>query len=326
MRSTKRLIAKLVFVAVFAVIAPVHAGPYPDRPIRMVVPFPAGGMTDILARMLSERLLMSLGRPVIIDNRGGAGGILGVDIASKAPADGYTLVLGTAGTHAVNTTLYTNLPYNPARDFDPIVPIAYVPNVLVVSTQSRFTSLADLVAGARRAPGSVTYGTTGIGASPQLSAEVLKELARIDALEVTYRGGAPALLAVMGGEVDFIFDAIATSLPGIRDGRLRALGVSGARRSSALPDVPAIAELGYANFDVVAWYGLFAPSGTPPEILDRLNESVNSMLGDAAVRERLRSMGAEVMGGSRAAFRQFHAAEIERWGAFLRSRNISLTQ
>ncbi len=297
---------------------------YPEKPIRIVVPYPPGGMTDVFARTIGIKLTEKLGQPVVIDNRAGAGGTIGTTLSAKAAADGYTLVLGTFGTHAVNYALVDKLPYHPLNDFAPVIPIAAVPNVLVVPTASPMKNLSDIIASARAKPGALSHASTGIGASPSLSLALLKIMAKVDILEVMYKGGAPALTAVIAGEVTMGFDAVGTSIPQITAGTIRPLAVGSSHRVKALPDVPTIAESGYPGFDVVAWYALWVPAGTPPAIVRKLNEEINLILEMPDVNGRFTGLGAEIMGGTVEDFARFHRAEFERWTAFIRSTGIKI--
>jgi tripartite-type tricarboxylate transporter receptor subunit TctC len=297
---------------------------YPDKPIRIIVPYPPGGMTDVLARTIGQKLTEKWGQPVVIDNRGGAGGTIGTNVAAKSSPDGYTLVLGTFGTHAVNYALVDKLPYHPLDDFTPIIPIAAVPNVLVVSAKSPIKSLSDIISLARAKPGELSHASTGIGASPSLSLALLKKVANVDILEVMYKGGAPALTALISGEVTMAFDAVGTSIPQIKAGTIRPIVVSSNHRVKALPDVPTIAESGYPGFDVVAWYALWAPAGTPRDIVHKLNEEINLILQMPDVSARFTGMGAEIMGGTVEDFVKFHRAEFERWTGFIKSMGIKI--
>jgi tripartite-type tricarboxylate transporter receptor subunit TctC len=317
MRKLSLLLAAMLGLCALRAIAA-----YPDKPIRIIVPYPPGGMTDILARAIGQKLTERLGQPVIIDNRGGAGGTIGSNLAAKSPPDGYNLVLGTFGTHAVNYALVDQLPYHPLKDFAPIIPVAAVPNVLVVPTSSHFKSLSEIIAEARAKPGQLSHASTGIGASPQLSLALLKLMAKVDIIEVMYRGGAPALTDLLAGQVTMAFDAVGTSIPQIKAGKLRPLAVTSSQRVKALPDVPTIAESGYPGFDVVAWYAFWAPAGTPAEIVRKLNEEINLILQMPDIVERLSGFGANVMGGSVEAFTAFHQKEFDRWTAFVRATGI----
>jgi tripartite-type tricarboxylate transporter receptor subunit TctC len=295
---------------------------YPDKPIRLIVTFPAGGVTDILGRTVGQKLAERLGQPVIIENRGGMGGSIGTQVVAKAAPDGYTLVLSNAGSFTLNTVLYKDLGYNPLKDFDPVISVAAVTNILVVPASSPYQTLSELISAARAKPGSLSYAGTGIGASPYLCAELLKQMAKVDITEVSYKGAAPALIDVLSGQVNMIFEAGATSMPHIKSGKLRPLGASSLKRVSALPDVPTIAEQGYPGFDVAAWFGIWAPAGTPLEVLHKLNTEIDAVLKLPDVVERLNGMGVEIMGGSREAFAAYHRSEFDKWTTFLRNTGI----
>jgi len=316
-----RLLVAAAAAALFALAAGPAAAAFPDKSIRIVVPYPPGGTTDVLARSIGAKLTERLGQSVVIENKAGAGGTLGSAMVASMPADGYTMVLGTIGSHGVNYALNNKLAYHPLRDFQPIIPIATVPNVLVVRTDAPYKSFADIIAAAKAAPGKVTHGSTGIGASPHLSLEVLKMMANVDITDVRYKGSSPAMIDLLGGQVNFCFDGVATSMPHIKAGKLRPLAVSSKTRLKALPDVPAIAET-YPGFDVVAWYGLWAPAGTPMDVVKRLNTEINVILKMPDIQERLESAGAELMGGSVEAFTAYHKQEFDRWVDFIKKTGI----
>jgi tripartite-type tricarboxylate transporter receptor subunit TctC len=311
-----------MFLSVLASFALPASGAFPEKPIRLVVTFPAGGVTDILGRTIAQKLTERLGQPVIVDNRSGMGGSIGTQLVARAAADGYTLVLSNAGSFTLNTVLYKDVGYDPLKDFEPVISVASVPNILVVPASSPYKTLAELVAAARANPGSLNYASTGIGASPYLGAELLKHMAKVDITEVTYKGAAPALIDVVSGQINMIFEAGATSMPYIRGGKLRPLGASSAKRIAAIPEVPTIAEQGYPGFDVIAWFGIWAPAGTPQEILRKLNTEIDAVLKLPDVVGRLTGMGVEITGGTREAFSAYHRSEFERWTTFLRNTGI----
>ena len=294
---------------------------YPDHPIRLVVPYPPSGMTDVFARPLSMKLGERLGQTVIVDNRPGAGGTIGSNIVAHAKPDGYTLVLGTFGTHAVNDAMLSDLPYNSIRDFAPVALVAAVPSVLSVPASSPIQNLAQLIDAARAKPGALTHASTGVGASPQLCIELLKQIAHVDITDVMYDGGGPAVVALLSGDVTMIFDTIGTSMPNIKAGKFRPLGISSPHRSPALPDVPSIAET-YPGFDVVPWFAIWAPASTPPEIVRKLNQEINAVLKMPEVGERFSSVGAEITIMSVEEFTAFHLAEYKRWTDFIKKTGI----
>jgi len=318
MQILRKITATLCAAILYGAGALAHAA-YPDKPIKIVVPFPAGGVTDILGRAIGQKLSERFSQPVVVDNRAGAGGTIGSAAVAKSAPDGYTLLLGAQGPNVVSYALVPDLPYHPLKDFAPVTAVASVPNVLVVLSSSPYKTLADLIAAARANPGKLSHASTGIGASPQLGLEVLKMSAKVNIIDVMYKGAAPALTDVLAGHVTMTFDAVATSIPHIKSGKLRPLAVSGIRRVSALPEVPTVAESGYPNFDVAAWYGFWAPAGTSADIARKLNEEINQILATPALIERMNGMGVELMGGSVDSFAAFHKKEFERWTAFIRA-------
>jgi tripartite-type tricarboxylate transporter receptor subunit TctC len=258
---------------------------------------------------------------VVIDNRGGTGGSIGAAAAAKMPNDGYNLVFANVGAMTLNTVLYKNLGYDPLKDFDPVCTVAAVPNFLLVHPESPYKTLDDLIKAARAKPGHITYSSTGIGASPWLGSELLKKMARVDITEVTFKGAGAALTAVLGKQTDWVLDA-ASAIQMVKGGRARALGVTSSQRVPAMADVPTIAEQGYPGFDVVAWYGFWAPAGTPPEVVKRLNAEINAILKLPDVVEKLGGVGAQLMGGNVEDFRTFHRAEFDKWVTFVKEQGI----
>jgi tripartite-type tricarboxylate transporter receptor subunit TctC len=317
----KLMLAALAAAALIA--SPIGAlAAYPEKPVKFVVTFPAGGMTDLLARNVANELAKRLGQPVVIDNRGGMGGSIGAQVGAKAPADGYTLTFANVGAMTLNTVIYKDIGYDPLKDFVPVVGVAAVPNVVAVPANSPYKTLAELVEDARRNPGKLSYASTGTGASPWMGTELLKSMAKIDVLEIPFKGAGPALMETIAGRTAFVFDAVASSIPQIKAGTIRALGVSSAKRVAAAPEIATIAEQGYPGFDVVAWYGLWAPAGTPREVVQRLNREVGAILKSPEMREKFNGMGAEIMTGSVEEFTAYHRAEYDRWTTFLRNSGI----
>lgn len=270
--------------------------PFPSKPIRLIVPYPPAGPLDTAARALAEQVKPSLGT-VIVENRPGAGGNLGVDYVAKQPADGYTLAIGAVATHAINPWLFSKLPYDPIKDFAPITLIAHVPNVLVMTPeraqQLGIASARDLIAYARANPGKLNYASGGNGSAGHMAGELLKSQAGVSIVHIPYAGAAPAQLGLLAGQTDFMFDNLASALPRIKAGKLKALAVTTTQRISTQPELPTMVESGLPGFDVSTWFGIFAPAGTPPAIVTRLNESFASALRTADMRERLARMGAE---------------------------------
>jgi tripartite-type tricarboxylate transporter receptor subunit TctC len=317
---TKKILLAMTLMASFEVA---HAA-YPDQPIKLVVPFPAGGTTDVLARTLAVKLSERVGQSVVVENRVGAGGTIAALAVARSAPDGYTFILGTSGTHAVNYALAKSPPYHPINDFSAITTVAEVPNVLVVSSKSPYKTLADLIAAAKAKPGELSHASTGIGASPSLSFNVLKLASKMDVIEVMYKGGAPALTAIFAGEVTFGFDGVTTSTPHIKAGTLRPLVVSSSYRIPTLPEVPTVAESGYLGFDVAAWCGIWAAAQTPTAIVKKMNAEFNAILNMPDVREKFQGTGAKMMGGSVEDFVVFNKKEFDRWTSFIRASGMTL--
>lgn len=288
-------------------------GTYPSRPVTMIVPFPAGGTTDILGRIIAQSLSRQLGQNVIVENRGGAGGNIGSAVAAEAAPDGYTLLMGTVGTHAINASLYPNMAFDHIEGFAPISRVASVPNLLVVNPQRPFRSVEELIAHARENPGDIFYGSSGNGTSIHLSGELFKVLADVEMEHVPYAGSAPAVTALMGNEVAIMFDNLPSSIQHVRSGALVPLAVTSDVRSAALPDVPTIAEAGLPEYEASSWFGLFAPAGTPDEIVRQLNEAVVTALNDPDIIPLLEQQGATPQPETPEEFAEFILAETEKW-------------
>ena len=299
-------------LALFAGTALAQA--YPAKPIRMIVPFPPGGGTDITARTIANKLSENAKWTLVAENRPGAGGNLGVEQAVKSPADGYTLVVGQTSNLAINPALYAKLPYDPLKDLSPIVLIVSAPVVLVVTANSRYRSLGDLLAAAKADPGAVTFASPGNGTVSHLAGELLQRAAGVKLTHVPYKGASQALTDTLGGQVQSFMSSVPSALSQIRAGRLRAIAVSSATRARELPEVPTIAEAGYKGFGASTWYGLLAPARTPAPVIARLNAEVNRALKTPEVRERLAAEGGEALGGSPEQFASFLKAEHAKWG------------
>jgi len=292
--------------------------PYPAKPIRLIVPFPPGGGTDLLARTVAQKLSDTLKWTVIIDNRPGAGGNIGVDAAAKAAPDGYTLVMGQTSNLAVNPTLYPKLPYDPLKDLAPVVLVASSPIAIVVPVQSRYKTFADIVAAAKAKPDSLTLGFPGNGTVAHLSGEQVKKAAGIQMQNVPYKGAAQAMTDVMSGQVDIYMSSVPTLLGHVNNGKLRAIAVTSATRSSELPQTPTLAESGYPGFDASTWFGILAPAGTPAAIVKTLNTEINKVLKQPDVAAKLKSEGGDVLGGSTEQFGALLKTDIVRWGQIVR--------
>jgi tripartite-type tricarboxylate transporter receptor subunit TctC len=286
---------------------------YPSKPIRLVVPFPAGGTTDLLARAMAQKLSEALGQQVVVDNRPGAGGNIGSDIVAKSAPDGYTLLMGTVGTHAINVSLYAKMPYDAVKDFVPIVLVAGVPNVLVVHPALPVKTVADLIKLAKDQPGSINFASSGNGTSIHLSGELFKSLTGVQMAHIPYKGSAPALTDLIGGQVQIMFDNLPSALPHIKAAKLRAIAVTSTKRAPALPDLPTIAESGVPGFEASSWFGMLAPAGTPREIVLRINAEVNKALQAGDMKEKLLAQGAEAVGNSPEFFVEYIRSETTKW-------------
>jgi len=296
-----------------------HAQPaYPQKPIRMVVPFPPGGGTDILARLFGQKMSETLGQQIIIDNRGGAGGTLGTDIAAKAAPDGYTLIL-VSGSHAINPGLYQKLPYDSVSDFAPITQIATSPGILVVNPSLPVKSVKDLLALARAKPGQINYASAGSGTPPHLAGELFKVMAKIDMVHVPYKGNAPAFTDVIGGQVSLIFPTMPSAMPFIKSGKLRPIAVTSAKRSPAAPDIPTIAESGLPGYEATSWYGILAPARTPPQIVARLHEVLVSVIGAPDMQDKLAAQGLDPVGNTPQQFAAVIKSEIAKWAKVVKA-------
>jgi tripartite-type tricarboxylate transporter receptor subunit TctC len=313
---------RIVMAAALALCASLAFGQgFPNRPVKIIVPFTAGSATDILARTIGQKLSEMWGQPVIVENRAGAGGTIGAGIVAKSPPDGYTLMVHSSA-HAVNASMYPVLPYDTVKDFVELATLGGQPNVLVVAPSAGFKTTADLVAAAKKTPGALNYGSAGVGSGTHINAEKFKIVAGIDAVHIPYKGTPEAITDTMTGRVTYFFSPISAALPNIREGKLVALGVSTAKRSSALPNVPTIAEGGLPGFDYNLWVGLWAPAGTPQDIVDKINADVAKVLATPDVRERLAALGAEPMVMTPAEFRKFMRDEMDDSAKVVKAANI----
>jgi tripartite-type tricarboxylate transporter receptor subunit TctC len=299
---------------------------YPSKPLRIIVPFAPGGSTDIFARLVGERLSVALAQPVVIENRAGASGNIGADAAAKSAPDGYTLLMATTGVMAINNALFKNMPYDAAKDFDPVIFIASITNVLAVPNDLPVKNVAELVALAKKEPGKLTFASSGAGSSTHLSAELFKSMAGIDVVHVPFKGSGQALIDVVAGRVSMIFDNMPSALPHIKGGKLRALGVTGSKRSGALPDIPTIMEagagVGLGGYESLSWSGFAVPAGTPSAIVQRLNRETALILLAPDMRQKLADQGADAMGGPPEAFADHVKRERDKWSRLVRERNI----
>jgi tripartite-type tricarboxylate transporter receptor subunit TctC len=298
--------------------APAWTQAYPNRPVRLIVPFPPGGGSDYMARAIQAELSARLKQPVILDNRGGAGGTLGTDIAAKSAPDGYTLALGSVATHAIAQSLYARLAYDPLKDFVAVAPIGSMPHILVVHPSLGVASAQELIALAKAKPGETSYASAGSGSVGHLTMELFKSMAGLDIRHIPYRGSGPALNDLAGGHVKIMFDTLPTGLPQVKAGTLRGLAVSGASRAPAAPDIPTLAEAGVPGFEVLGWYGVFAPAGTPAAIVQKLNAELSAVTSLPEVRSKMQSQGADPMNATADAFAAYVRAEAAKWSKVVR--------
>ncbi len=328
MRLSFRIMPGVLLLAVHITYAQVPATNaaqlYPVRPLRAVVPLAPGGGTDTVARLVAARLGEGLGQQIVVDNRGGGGGVLGTDLVAKAAPDGYTLLVGSITTNAVNPALYKKLPYDHIRDFAPISQIGTVPNALVVHASVPVSSVKELIAYAKANPGKINYGSAGIGSAPHLSMELIKSMAGISMMHVPYKGAGAAVSDVLGGQLQALCSSLAGLLPHIRSGRVRALGVTTAQRNPQLPDVPTISEAGIPGYEVTIWYALFAPGRTPRPIIARLHAETAKALNTAELKDRLTLQGLDVASSTPEALMAFVQSETAKWTKVARDAGIQL--
>ena len=296
-----------------------HAQPYPQRSVRIIVPYPPGSGTDIVARLLGQRISESWGQPIVVDNRPGAGAIVGVDAVAKSAPDGYTLGIADTGPLAINPSLYPKLPYDPVRDLAPVVEVAKLPFMLVAHPSLGVSSVAELIAEAKRRPGQINYASVGNGSAVHLATELFRKRAGIEIVHIPYKGSAPALIDVLSGTTPLMFVNLLSGLPHVRSGRLRALAVASAQRIRAVPDVPTVSQAGVPGYQFEAWFGVIAPAGTSAAIIERLNAEFRRVLALPEVRDRLLNEGGmEPVGGTAAQFASLISAEREHWGKLVR--------
>jgi len=322
MNATLRCLLTAAALVVTQHPAAADVGTFPAKPVRLIVPFTPGGSTDILARAIGQKLSESWRQPVVIENRPGAGGAIGMELAAKAPADGTTMVMGHIGTLAANPALYRSLSYAPVRDFAPVTLVAMVPNVLVVGPAVPSRSVAEFVALAKSKPGKLDYGSGGNGSAAHLAMEYFKLKAGVDLQHVPYKGTAPALTDLLGGQIAVILTGLPPVLQHVKSGKLRILGVASRERLAAFPEIPTIAESGVPGFEATQWYGLLVPAATPKDIVAKIQRDTAAALRDPAVNERLASEGAEPVGNTPEQFGTFIRSEIELWGKVIRATGM----
>ncbi len=324
--STRRLALATLATAAAAALLPLaaNAQAYPSKPITIIVPFSAGGTTDILARVVGQALTAELGQSVIIDNRAGAGGNIGGQLAARSQADGYTLFMGTVGTHAINESLYKKMPFDPIKDFAPLSRVANVPNLLVAHPSQPFKTVPEMIAYAKANPGKINFGSSGSGSSIHLSGELFKSMAKVDMVHIPYKGSAPAVNDLLGNQIAIMFDNMPSAIQHVRAGKLHAIAVTTAKRSPELPNVPTIAEAGVPGYEATSWFGLFAPAATPAPIVAKLNKAIVKVLGQADVKQKIADQGGEIVAETPAQFAAFIKAETVKWGKVVKDSGASV--
>jgi tripartite-type tricarboxylate transporter receptor subunit TctC len=318
-----KLLASLLLAATTTLLAPLaHAQGYPTKPIRLVIPFPASGATDIFGRAVSQKLAERLGQPVVVDNKPGAGGTIGSDIVAKAPADGYTLLLATSSTHSIGPSFGTRLPYDAVADFTPIAYVGNAPSIMLVPNSSPAKNVREWVEYARKNPGRLNYASSGNGTVVHLTAEYFKAQAGLYLVHIPYRGTALAIPDLVSGKVDVLFDSLPSGLPHVKEGRLRALGITSLKRSPLLPDLPPVSDT-IPGFESVTWFGMYGPKGMPVEVVNRVNRAVNQALQDPEVKERLARLGIEPTGGSPQEFAAMTDRDRAKWKKIISERKLT---
>ena len=315
--------ASAALAAALVLTAGAQAQVYPAKPIRMIVPFPAGGATDLMGRLIGQKLGEAFGQQVVVENRGGANGTLGLDIASKAPPDGYNLVIGQTGNLTISVSLM-KLGYDPVKDFSPVSQAVSTPNVIVVHPSMPIRTVKDLVALAKAKPGQINYASSGSGSPGHLGLELLKKMANIDMVHIPYKGAAPAMVDVVAGQVTLYFTSPLSAGALVKQGRLRMVAQGGATRAPSLPDLPTIAESGYPGFDVTSWWGVLAPAGVPKDIITRLNLEVVKLMKTPEARDRMAGLGADVVAGTPEQFAELIRVETAKWAKLVRALDIRM--
>ncbi len=315
-------LATVVLGLAAALTTPAAQAAYPERPIRWIVPFPAAGAMDNIARTLGEEMSQTLGQSIVVENRPGAGGNIGAELVARSPADGYTMLIVANGM-AVNPALYRKLSYDPIKDFAPVSLLAVVPNVLVANkAKTSAKTVPEVIASAKSQPGKYTYASAGNGTSIHLAGELFTSMAGVELLHVPYKGSGPAVTDLLGGQVDYMFDSITSAKPHIDAGKLTAIAVTTSKRSATLPNVPTVAEAGLPGYELSPWFAAFVPAGTPPAVVESLNRAMVEALRKPAVQKRLAAIGAEPIGSTPAELKQHLAKETDKWGKLIRTRGI----
>lgn len=320
-RGVHAALITVAAIAAWAAPAAQAQQQWPDKPIRFVVPYPPGGGTDVIARIVQERFQATLGQPVIIENRGGAAGSLGTDVVAKAPSDGYT-VLFTLSSHTINPSIYPKLPFNTVKDFEPVGTVASLPQILVANPQLPVSNVAELIALAKAKPDTLAFASVGNGSPGHLAGELFKLRTGLKMTHVPYRGGGPAVTDVMGGQVPLLWVSIPAAAQFVKSGKLKALAVSTVKRSAAFPDVPTMQEAGVADFEVDSWYAMFVPAKTPKAIVEKLNAALNAIVREPDIRGKLLAQGSEGVGGTPAELGKIVDTELVKWAKLAKDANI----
>jgi tripartite-type tricarboxylate transporter receptor subunit TctC len=307
-----------------AVATHAFAQAYPTKPVKMIIPYPPGGGNDTLGRLFAAKLSDRLGQPVVVENRPGAGTLIGTEAAAKSPPDGYTILLSSIATHALSPNLYSKVPYDPVKDFAPVTLLGIAPTVLVARSDLPAKDLAEFIAAAKAKPGGFTYASGGNGTPPHINGEVFKAVAGVDLLHIPFKGGGPALVDLMAGRVDVMLDTAASAMPHVRSGKLRALAISGPKRSAEYPDLPTFAEAGLPQYDTNAWYSVHAPAGTPPEVVRRLNAELVASLKEPDVQARFKQLSTDPVGNTPEEFAAFVKAELDKYARVIKGAGIKL--
>ena len=322
MNPSKRIFIALIAALCTVAIPALAQDKWPSKPIKYVVPFPPGGTTDILARLIGAKLSAALGQPVLVENKAGAGGNIGSDFVAKSAPDGYTILGGTISSHAINVSMYKDMPYDPVKDFVPITLIGTNANVLVVDPKSTAKTVQELIAQAKAKPGSMSFASAGNGTSQHLSGELFKAMAGLDMVHIPYKGSAPAIQDVMAGQVPMMFDTTVVAGPHVKSGNVRALAVTSSKRVQGMESIPTMAEAGVPGYQIVSWQGIFAPAGTPKDIVARLNSELVKIIALPDIRERLEALGVDPVANTSEEFSAFQKAEIAKWAKVIKDANI----
>jgi len=320
----KKLLAAALTAALLPAAAVAATNAYPTKPVRFVVPYPAGGPLDTVARAIGEKLRDSLGQPVVVENKPGAGGNLGADYVAKQPADGYTIVMGAVATHAINPTLFSKMPYDPVKDFAPITRVAMVPNIVVVNPKVPVHNVKELIAYVKANPDKLSYGSSGSGSSMHLSGELFNSMTGLHIQHIPYKGSAPAVNDLLGNQIGLMFDNMPSSYPHVKAGKLRAIAVTSGKRSPALPDVPTVAEAGVPGYEATSWFALYATGGTPQPIVDRLNAEVVKILAMPEVKKQMAEQGAEPNPEKPAQLAAFMKSEAAKWAKVVKASGATV--